>query len=496
MSTKKKMILSRKPLIFLVSSLFIICYIIADCIFREIAFRNSNEFVIRLQAKLSSQFFEVFFIIFCDILYPIIAAALLILYYALTFQKVKTLAFIIYFILITYSCSVLKILYHDPRPYWENSAVEAKECYSEFGNPSGHSMMSIVMIGMIWMRYLWALVKYGEVGFLNGFFLKNKKEKNEENDIPLVLSQENEYDTEDIVNNNNNNVSLEINDKKEQKQTPYKSKGVAFVVFTIMLILIEFFILFGRIFLGMHSYNEVLLGFLFGIYFLIVYYLYIERLLMILIETIIIRKYRLFMKGSFLDWKVLCLITFSYLTFLIFPIILYEIYDQTLIFPQNWIDNIKKSCPDNTVLKMLLKKCFIDCGVIGTVFGILYGIFFTKGEYYCLKLVYSINKNPHYLFPNQTSFKKHIARVIIVVIFAGIWAGVFAIIPNANSVYFCYFINNQIATFVSGFLLIKLVPFMNNKLKVECEKDFLKYNNGDFIIHAHNSIGYEEVIKS
>lgn len=211
---------------------------------------------------------------------------------------------------------------------------------------------------------------------------------------------------------------------------------------------------------------------------------------MILIETIIIRNYRLFMKDSFLDWKVLGMITLSYLSFLIFPIIIYEIYDNSLSLPQHWIDNIKKSCPNNTVLNMFLKKTFVDCGVIGTVFGILYGIFFTKGEYHCLKLVYSINKNRHYLFYNQTSFKKHLGRVIIVAIFSGVFAIVLSVIPNRDSAYFCYFINNQIATFVSGFLLIKLVPFMNNKLKVECENDFLKYNNGDFIVHAYNECNW------
>jgi len=472
-----------------------IAYIIADCFFRDSAFTDSNTFAVHLQSNLSSNFFEIFFIIFCDLLYPIIAAALLILYYALTFQKVKTLAFIIYFIIISYLCSILKIFYHDPRPYWVNSQVEAKVCYSEYGNPSGHSMMSILLFGMIWMRYVWALAKYGEVMFLNGFF-HNHTRKDDENNIPLMFPQEdNGYDTVEVFEN-----GLQIKEsgekgtnKKNGTINKNENKSLIFIVFSICLILVEFFILFGRIYLGMHSYNEVLLGFFYGLFFLIVYYIYLEKLLMDMIEAIIMRHYRYTLIGNYIDWRVLCILLLSFAFCIIFPIILFEIYKEILTFPQLWVSNIIKYCPGNTILKMFLDKCFMDCGVIGTAFGILLGIFFTKGEYYSLTIMYSTQVNPHYLFLKEISFKKHILRVIIVVIFAGIWAGVFSIIPNNDSAYVGFFVNNLIGTFLSGFFLIMFVPIVNNKVKMEYEKDFLKYNNGDLIVHNNNSIPYEDV---
>ena len=485
--------LSRKTTTFICSTSFLLAYIIADCFFRDSAFKSSNSFTVKLQSHLSSGFFEVFFIIFCDILYPIIAAALLILYYALTFQKVKTLAFVLYFITITYICSILKIFYNDPRPYWVDNEVEAKECYSEYGNPSGHSMMSILLFGMIWMRYVWALAKYGEVKFLNDYFGKKSK-KDDENNIPLMIPPEsNGYETVEVFEDG---LEIKGSGEKENQKNAKKNENnrtMSFFMFSCCLILVEFFILFGRIYLGMHSYNEVLLGFFYGLYFLIVYYLYIETILMKMIESIILRNYRHQLKGNYTDWKVLSAILLSFLICMILPIAVFEIYKKVLTFPVSWVERINYFCSSNTTLKMFLNKCFVDCGVIGTVFGILLGIFFTNGEYHCLRVMYSTNANPHYVFLKQVSFKKHFLRVIIVVICAGLWAGVFALIPNQNSAYVNFFVNNLLGTFLSGFFLIKLVPLVNNKLKLEYDKDFLKYNNGDLIVHNNVSIPYEEI---
>lgn len=462
-----------------------IAYIIADCFFRDDAFKDSNNFTINLQKKLSSEFFTWFFIIFCDILHPIVASALLILYYALTLQKIKTLSFIIYFIGITYVCSVLKIIYHDPRPYWENSDVEAKECYSEYGNPSGHSMMSILLFGMFWMRYIWALVKYGEVHFLKRF--QKTIDYKEENHVPLINGEsENPFETVEILES-----GFEINERK--KSSNRIDKSCFFTISSLLLLLVEFFILFGRIYLGMHSYNEVLLGFFYGCYFLTVYYLYLERKIMVFLEMIIMRSYKLKLQGFSLDFKILGILSLFYVLFIILPIILYEIYSQTLNFPENWIINVHRFCPNNSPLKMFLKKCTVDCGIMGTVFGILFGLVLTQGEYYCLKIMYSSEENPHYAFLKEITFKKQLIRVIIVIIFGGLWAAIFQLFPNKDSVYLCFFINNQLGTFLSGFFLIKLVPFMNNFFKVEYDKDFLKYKKGDLVVHSGSSMPYEEI---
>lgn len=44
----------------------------------------------------------------------------------------------------TYLIDLLKSVYHDPRPFWASSSVLALDsCLASYGNPSGHSLMSV-----------------------------------------------------------------------------------------------------------------------------------------------------------------------------------------------------------------------------------------------------------------------------------------------------------------------------------------------------------------
>ncbi|CAD8202384.1 unnamed protein product [Paramecium octaurelia] len=58
------------------------------------------------------------------------------------------LASIIYMCLIQFTISfnsVLKNVYHQPRPYWIEPDIVALSCNKEFGKPSGHAMGSLLM---------------------------------------------------------------------------------------------------------------------------------------------------------------------------------------------------------------------------------------------------------------------------------------------------------------------------------------------------------------
>jgi len=41
---------------------------------------------------------------------------------------------------ITVFINFFKLFYHDPRPFWSSDAVQAFQCSTQFGNPSGHSI--------------------------------------------------------------------------------------------------------------------------------------------------------------------------------------------------------------------------------------------------------------------------------------------------------------------------------------------------------------------
>ena len=435
--------ISFQSLMTLLLHLFLLTYIIADCFFRDSAFSSSNAFAASLQASLSSYFFQIFFIIFCNILYPVVTAVLLMSFYAISSEKTKILAFFLYFFMITYLCSILKLIYHDPRPYWVSSKVQAFECYSEYGNPSGHSMMSIVLFGVIWHKYIWIWVEKGHVSLLK------KCQK------PQI--------TENLIK------EVEISQKEEKID-----KTCKFVIFLIFIGLLVFTILFGRIYLGMHSYNEVFLGFFYGFYFLYVYLLYIEDIFVAFLHSVIIKNaHDINIKQQRVSWLIFMILLGFYLFYLLVPIIAFEALKADILIPNLWYLSIKASCPNNGLFKMFYYKCFLDCGVISTFFGILFGIIFTKGKHSLI--------NDSFISVDR-SFAKELMRILIVVGVCGGIAGIFQILPDNNDIYLNYFVNMNLGTFLGGFGLIKFVPFLLAKLRIDYEGDFLKYQEGEMVV--------------
>jgi hypothetical protein len=66
--------------------------------------------------------------------------------------------------------TLLKLLWHAPRPYWTDSSIKARQSLASFGMPSGHAQASAVGWGLVGVqagrRAVWALV--GVVVFLVG----------------------------------------------------------------------------------------------------------------------------------------------------------------------------------------------------------------------------------------------------------------------------------------------------------------------------------------
>ena len=46
---------------------------------------------------------------------------------------------------------ILKLAYHQPRPYWVDSEVMAVFCSGQYGKPSGHASMTMAISLAIWL---------------------------------------------------------------------------------------------------------------------------------------------------------------------------------------------------------------------------------------------------------------------------------------------------------------------------------------------------------
>jgi hypothetical protein len=61
--------------------------------------------------------------------------------------RIRVMVFISFFILNTYFMTILKAAYHEARPFWYSKSINQLEwtCPREYGNPSGHSWLCVVL---------------------------------------------------------------------------------------------------------------------------------------------------------------------------------------------------------------------------------------------------------------------------------------------------------------------------------------------------------------
>lgn len=110
-----------------------------------------------------------------------------------------------------YIMGIAKVAYHDPRPYWERDAIHANGCSRGYGNPSGHSM-SIAIV-----TFLTLLIYQG-------------------------------YSAQ------------------------FKHRRLYFALLLILAIALTILIGFSRLYLGVHSFDQILYGWQWGLWFAFFYY--------------------------------------------------------------------------------------------------------------------------------------------------------------------------------------------------------------------------------
>ena len=128
-----------------------------------------------------------------------------------TTHKLSALYIIASFGFICYLNTQLKSVYQEPRPFWVSEDIKPQQCRTDYGSPSGHCMTS----GFFWITMY--LHKYYEVG------------------------------------------------AKREKVSVFCTAYIIKMALTVGLILFILFLALSRVFLGEHSYNQVLFGSSLGI---------------------------------------------------------------------------------------------------------------------------------------------------------------------------------------------------------------------------------------
>lgn len=135
-------------------------------------------------------------------------------------------------------------------------------------------------------------------------------------------------------------------------------------VWTILLFVICIMVPISRMYLGVHSANQILFGLLLGQIFLILYKYFYQRYLYYLYWGLLMKHKK---------WKKLGISIFIHIIGLILPIVFYTINVSQRPISQSDIDNLNKKCEINTTGLDTQGHMLTSCSHQSFFFGILYG---------------------------------------------------------------------------------------------------------------------------
>ena len=297
-------------------------------------------------------------------------------------------------ILSSYYDNILKILYGSPRPFWIYPSIK-KTCDGGYGNPSGHSFSSFSVYLSLW-NIITDLSYFNMRSYLKIFLL-------------------------------------------------------------FVFILFSFLICLSRIFLSIHSFNQILFGIILGIgiYF---YYFHIFEL-----HKFSGKEFFQYINGTYEN-------IIHTLKFIIYIIILLFLY---LFKENNWKEYyniINKECSHLYEYRKFNNDGFFIGSVLFLLIGAHYGLYFlfTKSQIQRPFKEEQINKWSQY------QNKKNLILKILLFFPHSIPMIIYLLIPNNSPLYILFPIKVIIPYIITGFCFFGI--YINNCIKLKLANQNIYYN--------------------
>ncbi len=333
-----------------------------------------------------------------------------------------------------YIGGILKIIYQNERPFFINSEIKVLNCEGGFGNPSNHSLLSTFFYLSLYEIYV------------------NKNEK--------------------------------INEK--QKNLIY-----------FLTIIFIFSIVFSRMFLGVHTLNQILFGSLIGFFlyfFMFKIYKFNQNVLFIIYNF------------KQIVFVIIFLIIFGFFNYYFF----FNFDNKILYEKYNFM--IEKNCPNFPIIKRLENESFYCIFVLSVLIFAVFGIYY---EYYYIFSA-NVSKFIKYNFNNEneneinllnnnvnnrwnkTNFNVSIKRFFVILIVCGILLIPYFFISYDNNFFVVLVFKTLIPLYVIVFVLFsymkKITGYFNlnnNSNNFDNEDDEYKNNlklnnNNDDVINIQN----------
>ena len=312
--------------------------------------------------------------------------------FILIFHSIKdSFVYIFTFSISAYTNSLIKLIYKNERPFWTNHKIKVDGCSFGFGNPSGHSARSTIIFLSLY------------------YYTANLKCLEKKNIIKKIL--------------------------------------------IIPFLLIIFSVMYSRVFEGKHTFNQILFGFSFGIFFYILWFYLLK------IQNYTSRMFFDFVGSIYL--YIFCLL----IILLPFPIYFITSYFTDInkleeLIPKYCYNENKKISDNKKFFKTGLISAMKTTLLIGGVIGIL----FNK----IIKKKYPFVDEETILEWKNNNLGVKLLRIIIIICFGEIPKIVFSIIKyKGNS--FLYAIIYEIPTnIIEGFFIYGFGVFFSYLLFNSC----------------------------
>ena len=378
-------------------------------------FQQSGEFAIRWQqnsSKLTSRGFKALSLILD--LSLAVSGALLFLFSS---ARIKFFKFASFGIFSVFANVCVRMMYAKPRPFMVFDQLQIYECVNDFGSPSGHMFTESTLFYCLFHMYLIPWTQH-------------------RNTQKTAVAQGQPLYNDDIKSGGN-----------------YKF-GLLPALLWILCFCIIGAIGISRIFLGDHSYNQIVLGIVYASAFTVYLFLLVDIPYGKFLQRIVDRSWKQ-------SKKALAGITTAFIICLVVPIIIYEAQKAVLTYDPNWIRNIAVKCGETNPNNMLLPFDFANSGIIMLLFGGLYALLFTNGFYV------------RQYKSEKVSFGKEIARILLLILVAAPELLILQLVPW-NQPYLSYIVGHCLLYFITFYAIYGIWPSLLHRCNLERSGDLLR----------------------
>jgi membrane-associated phospholipid phosphatase len=425
-------------------------YLMLNSFFETSLFNWSLPFIVGMQEEEGGTWIHDFFQGGAQLGNPLVVAGALAVYLVLSPDKFNGFKLVFFISCASYIMSIMKAIYQAPRPYFIDPKILPLQTYAEYGNPSGHAFMCVFGYGYVFYCY----------------HIYRSRQKVIQQAAQQHLLSFNRSLSDAMDGNMSDSIDIAPPDIIASPSTKKKKKNLDRVLdilqFVVIFILIS--ICFGRVYLGMHTINQVLLGLVSGGYWLYVLVQYYDAAVTELFTRLV---HKTFPNKIVAFFSLLV----GYVFFSTLPLVLYQLNSNNSSGTSDvWTIWYPQVCTDFQLLgdspcdesNFAYYKVILDCSLIGCPFGILFGLFISNGNY-----------DRFAEFPKPT-WKQLGLRTLVYVALGGIFFTIYLVVPKSSSYPLRYLFNNNIPLFFAMIIMIRMVPYLYQKLNLDLKGDFLQ----------------------